>query len=239
MKKTVFTLNVNGYSSQITEITFPLMRYYARKIGAAFRVITERKFPDWPVVCEKLQVGELITDEDWVMFFDADTIIHPDCLDWTVLFPDDVVVHNAVDFANSRHRYNDERREDGRHIGTCGWFSMTPKKCFGFWDLPSEPMAEILEKCTPTLSEAHSGITVGHLTDDYIKSENLVRYHLKHDTVTDLFSRMGHPDWGFFWHAYTIPEAEKVRQMKDILWNWKIPHPVLLKGWEWFHERMK
>ena len=42
MKKVIFTLSVDDYSPEITEITFPLMRYYARKIDAEFRIITER-----------------------------------------------------------------------------------------------------------------------------------------------------------------------------------------------------
>ena len=45
VKKTVFTLSVNGYSPEITEITFPLMQLWADKIGADFHVIRDRIIP--------------------------------------------------------------------------------------------------------------------------------------------------------------------------------------------------
>ena len=144
MKKVIFTLNVNGYSPEITEITFPLMRYYAHKIGAEFCIITERKWPDWPVVCEKLQCAELAGDADWVIFLDADAFVHPDCIDWTAVIPPDTVGHNGADMAALRHRYDESQIKDGRHIGTCGWLTIAPKACFGIWDLPEIPMEEVL-----------------------------------------------------------------------------------------------
>jgi hypothetical protein len=238
MKKVIFTLNVNDYSPEITELTFPLMRYYARKIGAQFRVITERKFPEWPVVCEKLQCGQLAGDADWVIFFDADTLIHPECLDFTALSPNDVVLHNARDMANLRHQYDEVQTKDGRHLGTCGWFTMAPKKCFGIWDPPDLPMDEIIRRCLPTLPELAFGMAPEHLADDFNMSRNIARHGYKHDTVLELMKRLGY-DWSWFWHAYLIPTSEKVRQMRETLWSWKCPHPALFKGQEWFFERMK
>jgi len=239
MKKIIFTLDVDTYAPEITEITFPLMRYYARKIGAEFRVIKERKWPKWPVVCEKLQCGQLATDADWAIFFDADTLVHPECLDFTSLFPDDTCAHNAQDMANVRQRYDESQIKDARHIGTCGWLTIAPRKCFGVWDLPDLSMEEVIERCTPTIAEIHAGLNAEHLSDDYIMSHNIARHGYKHDTVTGLLERMNLKDWNFFWHAYMLPNDEKVRQMKETLWDWKIPHPALMKGWEWFLDRMR
>ena len=59
LKKTVFTLNIDGYAPEVTELTYPLMKHYAAKIGADFHIIKERKFPDWPPVYEKMQIYQL------------------------------------------------------------------------------------------------------------------------------------------------------------------------------------
>ena len=59
MKKTLYTLMVNGYSPRITKLTLPMIRFYAHKIGADFHIITERKFLEWPITYEKMQVHEL------------------------------------------------------------------------------------------------------------------------------------------------------------------------------------
>ena len=58
-KKTIFTLNVDGYSPEITDITYPLIKRYAKHIDADLHIIKDRKFPDWPVTYEKLQIYEL------------------------------------------------------------------------------------------------------------------------------------------------------------------------------------
>ena len=59
LRKTIYTVNIGDYAPEICALTYPLMQAYARKIGADFHVIRERKFPAWPVVYEKLQVHEL------------------------------------------------------------------------------------------------------------------------------------------------------------------------------------
>jgi hypothetical protein len=59
MKKTLFTLNVDSYAPAITELTYPLLKGYADKIGAGFHVIDERKSPGLPPVYEKAQIYDL------------------------------------------------------------------------------------------------------------------------------------------------------------------------------------
>ena len=77
MKKTLFTLNVNKYSPEIVELTYPHLKAYAHKIGAEFVEITERKFKKMPVTYEKLQIFNLGKDNDWNIFIDADAMIQP------------------------------------------------------------------------------------------------------------------------------------------------------------------
>ena len=125
-------------------------------------------------------------------------------------------------------------KADGRNIGTCGWFVCAPKACFDLWKPAPEPLDWLLEQCYPIEMEHNSGvIDKGHLLDDYVISRNIAHFGLKHDTVREMLKRIGAPENGFFWHQYTLPEAEKVRQMKGILFDWHIPHPVLGRGWDW------
>jgi hypothetical protein len=102
MKKTIYTLNLHPEEyADITAITYPLLKHYAKKIGAEFVEIKDRKFPEWPPTFEKLQVYELGTEakNDWNIFFDADAMIHPDTADYTNLIPRDTCAHNGADMA--------------------------------------------------------------------------------------------------------------------------------------------
>ena len=80
LKKTIFTVNVDNFAPEVTEITFPYIKAYAHKIGAEFFEITARKNPDKPPAYEKFQIYDLgrLMRNDWNIFFDADTLIHPD-----------------------------------------------------------------------------------------------------------------------------------------------------------------
>jgi hypothetical protein len=122
MKKCVWTLNVDGYASEITKLTYPLLEGWANKIGADFRIITKRNWPSYPPVYEKLQIHTLGKDYDWNIYVDSDALIHPDFFDPTEHIKKDTVLHNGCDMAGVRWRYDDIFRRDGRHIGSCNWF---------------------------------------------------------------------------------------------------------------------
>src|ERR1700733_1320908 len=107
MKKIVITLNINDYQPAIRSLTFPLMKSYANKIGAEFAEITERKFPDWPIVMEKFQVADVARDYDWSIFVDADALISPEFFDVTTHLSKDQVCFNGKDFSQIRS-YSDK-----------------------------------------------------------------------------------------------------------------------------------
>ena len=73
MKKTVYLLNIGDYEPEITSLTYPYISRYASKIGAAVHLITERKFPEWPITYEKLQIYELGRQHgnDWNIYIDS------------------------------------------------------------------------------------------------------------------------------------------------------------------------
>ena len=223
IQKTIWTLNVDNYAPEITALTYPLIQHYAHKIGADFRTITERKFPDWPVVYEKLQIHELGKDNDWNIYIDSDAVVHPDMFDPTDHMDKDTIAHNGNDMAGNRWRYDRFFRRDGRHFGSCNWFTVGSDWCIDLWkpldDLTHE---EAVANIFPAVSEVNSGcITSEHLIDDYTLSRNIAKYGLKFTTVSDIQKKLN--DRGnYLWHIYTNVVPEKVRQMKEVMRAWGI-----------------
>jgi len=220
MKKTLWTLNVDGYAPEITALTFPLFQLYARKIGAEFRVIDSRTFPDWPPVYEKLQIYELGKENDWNIFIDADAVIHPEMWDPTDHLHKHTVCHNGNDMAGNRWRYDRFFRRDARHIGSCNWFTVASDWCIDLWrPLEDLTFGQALANISPTPSERSNGITEEHLIDDYTLSRNIAQFGLKFTTIRDIQERIN--DKGnYLWHIYTVSVPEKVRQMREILHAW-------------------
>ena len=154
MKKALWTLTVDGYAPEITALTHPLLVHYASKIGAEFRVIKERRFPGYPPQYEKLQIYELGRDYDWNIYVDSDALVHPDMFDPTDHLPKDTVCHNGSDMAGFRWTYDRFFRRDGRHIGSCNWFTAASDWCIDLWEpLRDLTLQQALDNITPLIYE--------------------------------------------------------------------------------------
>lgn len=229
MKKTVWTLDIN-FSPEITALTFPLFEKYAAKIGADFKVIIARKFLDLPVACEKLQLHELGARRDWNIFFDADTLVHPDMFDVTEYLDKGTVMHYSTDIAGTRFKLDDYFRRDGRALGSANWFTVASNWCLDLWH-PLDDMshAVAVSQITPGVREAlNGGFTAEHLFDDYILSRNIARYGLKVESFVSLLKRIASgceyvsPD-GFLWHSHMFKTPEdKLREMYRKLYIWGV-----------------
>ncbi len=245
-KKTVFTLNVDGYAPEITELTYPLIEAYADKIGADFHIISERKFPEWPVTYEKLQIYELAQEmqNDWNIYIDSDALVHPDTQDLTLLLPRDTVAHFGKDHAPMRWRSDRFFKRDGRNFGTGNWLTVASDLCVDLWKpLDDLTPAQAIANIFPTVFEKRSGvINREHLIDDYVLSRNIAKYGLKATTFREIFTEMGHvevkdqhgrvikPAGGhFFFHQYLRPIGDKVIEMRRVLRNWGV---VELMGYD-------
>jgi hypothetical protein len=134
-------------------MTYPLLKLYAKKIGATFHQITERKFPGWPIVYEKLQIKELAKDQDFVCYYDSDALIHPETPDWSDHLPPHTVAHNGLDWAGVRWAYDDYFRRDGRNIGSCNWCTWAPHSCLDLWTPLDIPFEEARLNIYPTVGE--------------------------------------------------------------------------------------
>jgi hypothetical protein len=237
MKKTIFTLNVNDYSPEITSLTFPLLKYYAKKIGADFHIIDKRCYPDFPVTYEKMQIFNLGKQmkNDWNIFLDADALVHPETPDWTEFMHKNTVAHNGTDMANVRWRYDNIFRRDGRNIGSCNWCTIASDWCIDLWQPLDIPLEEALDNIYPTVDEAKYHLKDGrekaiihpeHLIDDYLVSRNIAKFGLKVTTLRDLQEKIGLKNGVFFWHLYTITTEQKIEELTKIIEEWELPKHI-------------
>lgn len=221
MKKTVFTLIVDGFAPKLTAITLPLIERYAAKIGANFHIIGERLHPDMPPVYEKIQIYELGKSNDWNIYIDADAVIHPDMPDPTVMMSKDTIAHYGADFAPIRWREDKYFWRDGRQIGSGNWFTVGSDWCLDLWH-PLEDLTfrEAVENIFPTQNELRHGITRDHLIDDYLLSRNIARYGLKHTTLIKLWEPFHLDPAVYLFHQYTLSLEEKVVKTDMKLREW-------------------
>lgn len=221
MKKTLFTLNIN-YSKEITDITYPFLQSYAKKIGAEFQIISERRFPAFPVSYEKFQIYELGKNNEYNIFIDSDALVHPDTFDITEVLPRDTVLTCGKDFAPLRWRYDKYFRRDGRHIGAGNWFTVAHNDCLDLWK-PLDDMSfeGAIENIFPTIQERNKpGHDVGHYIDDYVLSRNIARFGLKFKTFYEILKENNNPG-EFLFHEYLYTTEEKIANLKRVLAIWR------------------
>ncbi len=228
IKKTVFTLALDNWQPEICEMTHPLIKAYARKIGADFYVIKERRLPEeFHPTYEKMQIYDLGREmaNDWNIYIDSDALVHPDCFDVTNHLSRDTVCHNGSDHAGIRWRYDRFLLRDGRHIGSCNWFTIGSDWCIDLWrPLDDLTASEAVARIHPTVHERNTVITAEHLIDDFVLSRNIAKYGLKFTTVRNVIAGMGQdPEKvGYLWHQYTVSPEEKLVKMKEVLKNWNL-----------------
>lgn len=225
--KTIYTLNIDNHIPEITALTFPLIRRYAEKIGAGFQIINKRKFPEFPITYEKLQIYELGKKNEWNLHIDSDCLIHPDTPDFTEHINKDTVVFHGKDQASIRWKFDNYFRRDGRNIGTCSWFVISSDWTHDLWKpLTSQdpPKEAIMSRIYPTNAEVQAGLwDKGHLFDDYVISRNLARYGLKHKTIRDnLLPELNMQDCGFFFHEYLITPQKKLEAIQNTIKLWDL-----------------
>jgi hypothetical protein len=230
MTKTIYLLNIDNYAPEITAITYPRIEAWAKKIGAEIVKITDRKFPDMPLVYEKFQLYDLAKENksDWNIFIDSDALLHENLFDITELLDKDTVFQVGRDFSPIRFKKNDFMLRDGRNIGTCNWFTIFSDWCLDLYNRDiGMTYDEIMEHCFVTNKEKWI-FDRKHLIDDYILASNVARYGLKMINWQELSEKFKFPNDGFFYHEYLIPAEEKVIRLKqtDIDWH-DIDYPKL------------
>lgn len=227
IKKTLFTLNLDpDVYKEITTLTYPLIKQYCKKIDAEFFEITKRKFPEWKSPSyEKLQIYQLgqEMDNDWNIFIDCDAIVHPDTPDLTNLISKDTVLHNGMDFALIRWKYDRFFKRDGRNIGSPTWLCIASDWCIElFKPLDDLTPEQAYKNIFPLLGELRSGYEPWRLIEDYVMSRNIAKYGLKFNTFANIIASNPKLSGDYLWHMYATPNDEKLVHMRQILTNWKL-----------------
>ena len=160
-------------------------------------------------------------DDDWAIYIDSDALVHPDMYDVTEHLSMDTVLHNTNDIAGNRWRYDQYFRRDGRHIGSCNWFTMASRWCLDLWSPLHDitPEYAIEHNIFPTQAERNSVVTAAHLIDDYILSRNIARFGFKFATFRGIQAELG--DRGaYLWHEYLMTTETKVEQLQQVVEAW-------------------
>lgn len=221
-KKVIYTLNFNNYQPEITKITYPLIQAYADKINADFKIITQRKYPNYPMMYEKLQIYDLGQDNDWSIYFDSDTLIHPDLFDITEFLPKDTVLNYNVDFANNRFKYDNYFRRDGRNIGCGNFMTVASDLCLDIWEpLTDISIEEAISNIKMTHLEEMLGHTKGYGIDDYVISRNIAKYGIKFKTFLQILTEVGRPNDDYLFHNHLVTQEEKLKLISERVNQWR------------------
>lgn len=202
MKKTIFLLNIENYSSEITKITYPLIKYYANKINSELVFIKERKYTDYPVTYEKLQIYDLAKEypSDWYIYFDSDVLIHPEFFDLTHYISKKEVLIPGNNISSMRFNYDNYFLRDGRNVGVPNWFSIVSDWCLDFWKPPADLTLEQIKNNLFPIPREKNYNTL-HRIDDYIVSRNISKYGLKFTTLNDVYLNIfGHVNLDYIEH---------------------------------------
>lgn len=178
MLKRVFVLRIGDYRPDLCKYTIPTIKAYAEKIGAEYVEITESKYTDLPITCEKFQVYGLGLTSDWNILVDADVMIHPNMPDVTQFLPPEAVASAFAFDADRLFKRDRFFERDGRNIGIASNFVVTSRLTHDVWN-PSF-LRDALYDPTFSFSEYTSR---EFIFDEYILSRNLAKYGLKHSGI--------------------------------------------------------
>ena len=166
--KALFIVRVNDYFPELCEITIPRIREYAKRIGAEFIEITERKYSDFPPTYEKMQVYDLGKDYDWCILSDVDNMIHPNCIDFTTWLDSAYVGYFSGFEADTMFEVDKYFKRDRRNLGIASGFVVTSSLTHDLWT-PLEFSWE----------EARKRTKREFIIDEYCLSRNMAKFGLK------------------------------------------------------------
>lgn len=166
------------------EVTLPLLRNYADRIGAEFNLITERRYPDFPPTYEKVQVHDHGKGADWNILIDADLVVSADAPDMTLRNPTMVLTQSQF-FADSMFLIDQYFLRDGRNLGLAGGMVVTSKFTHDLW-IPLEFGFDVASQRSRRM----------HILDEYCISRNMAKFGLLHNGVGNFehFQHIGAAD---------------------------------------------
>ena len=219
MNKILHVLNINDFFPELFALTYPTIKAYADRTGFTINLITERKFPDYPINYEKMQVYEDGKNAEVNILCDADMLIHPEFPDVTEFLKRDSIAFNdnyniSVKYQVDKIRYF---MRDGRDVGIATNFVVSSDWTHDVWEPLSLSQKDIedLAKKENTDTGGAEGRGWGHYADEFALSYNMAKYGLKYTGVT-------WEDWMRPWlvHTGTGNENEALQIARTTLEEW-------------------
>jgi hypothetical protein len=219
LRKLIHVVNINDFFPELFALTYPTIRSYAERNGYMINMITERKFPDYPINYEKMQVYEDGKDAEVNILCDADMLIHPQFPDVTEFLKRDSIAFN--DNYNISWKYHVDRiryfMRDGRDVGIATNFVVSSDWTHDVWEPLSLSQKDIedLAKKENTDTGGADGRGWGHYADEFALSYNMAKYGLKYTGVT-------WEDWMRPWliHTGTGDKNEALQIARQTLEKW-------------------
>jgi len=219
MRKLIHVVNINDFFPELFALTYPTIRSYAERNGYMINMITERKFPDYPINYEKMQVYEDGKDAEVNILCDADMLIHPEFPNVTEFLKRDSIAFN--DNYNISWKYHVDRiryfMRDGRDVGIATNFVVSSDWTHDVWEPLSLSQKDIedLAKKENTDTGGADGRGWGHYADEFALSYNMAKYGLKYTGVT-------WEDWMRPWliHTGTGDKNEALQIARQTLEKW-------------------
>lgn len=205
MKKIIHCVYINDYFPELWHYTLPTIKLYANRIGAELNLITERKYLDWHINYEKMQVWDDGKDADLNFLVDADVLIHPYFPDISEIMPPNCVGFQESYNASRKYKLNDAFIRDGRDIGVVSNVVASGKTTHCFW----EPL-----NITPEEGKEITIVREGDI-DEYNLSYNLAKYGLKYCGIT-------WEDWQreYLIHIGTEDRQQSLKFAETIITQW-------------------
>ena len=219
MRKLIHVVNINDFFPELFALTYPTIRSYAERNGYMINMITERKFPDYPINYEKMQVYEDGKNAEVNILCDADMLIHPEFPEVTEFLKRDSIAFN--DNYNISWKYHVDRiryfMRDGRDVGIATNFVVSSDWTHDVWEPLSLSQKDIedLAKKENTDTGGADGRGWGHYADEFALSYNMAKYGLKYTGVT-------WEDWMRPWliHTGTGDKNEALHMARQTLEQW-------------------
>ena len=220
MRKLIHVVNINNFFPELFALTYPTIRSYAERNGYMINIINERKFPDYPINYEKLQVYEDGRDAEVNILCDADMLIHPEFPEVTEFLKRDSIAFN--DNYNISWKYHVDRiryfMRDGRDVGIATNFVVSSDWTHDVWKPLPLSQKDIEDLAKKEATEGDNDPTQrgwGHYADEFALSYNMAKYGLKYTGVT-------WEDWMRPWlvHTGTGDKNEALQMARDTLEKW-------------------
>ena len=216
-KKIIHVVNINNFFPELFALTYPTIESYAQRYGYEINIISERKFPDYPIHYEKFQVFEDGKEALINILCDADMLIHPQFPDMTTHCKRDSIAFN--DNYHLSTKYHVDRipyfMRDGRDVGIATNFVVTSDWTHDAWEPIPLSAKDIESLAKKEVTEDGNQRGWGHYADEFAISFNMAKYGLKYTGVT-------WEDWMRPWlvHTGTGNKQESLEIARRTLAQW-------------------